>query len=116
MRLFHISCFITDNNLHEVMLLLEKYQARDLQVKTVRSELGKPNGSGKRPRGQFDKPGYEVIAELVSEGPLRWGELREAFAATGRSPKSIGSALDTAKNKKLVKKNSSGQFVRGSRA
>lgn len=118
MKLFHISCFITDTYLHDAMLMLEKYHVRNLEVKTIRTT--ETNGTGKkkliRGPGAFNKTGAEEIANLVSKTPLRWSELRNAFTATGRSPKSITSALALAMQLKLVKRNSSGQYTKGSKA
>jgi hypothetical protein len=76
----------------------------------------RPNGGGRAPRGQYDKPGYDLIAEIIAKGPLKWSELQDAFVAAGRPASSYATALNQAMNKRLVKRNSSGQYVSGRKA
>lgn len=61
-----------------------------------KEKVGKPNGHhpDRKRAGRFDIPGEEAIAHILhGKPPMTASQLADAFAAQGRSPKSISSCL-----------------------
>ena len=67
------------------------------------------NGSAPRQRGSYEATGQETIAKILNgKPPMTTPQLRDAFAAAGRSPHSIASCIDTMKKAGEVTKGPQG--------
>ena len=70
---------------------------------------GALNGGGPRARGAYEATGQQAIAKILNgKPPMTTPQLRDAFAAMGRSPASIASCIDTMKKAGEVAKGPQG--------
>lgn len=82
----------------------------DRKGKTSKS---KSNGAG-RPKNQFEDTGEEAILKLMKGGKkVRKQEIRDAFVAQGRSPKSIDSLIHKMKAAGTLSKPGRDSFAPG---
>lgn len=92
-KLFTISVGIEEIAVGRVMRLLHKTPG----VARVDLDMDSPKLNGRKgPNGR------ELVLERLKKGPAKFADFSQIFEANGKSPKGLGSCLDTLKKKRLI--------------
>ena len=117
MKLFHITCFVTDTALHDVMLFLENHNARSVEVKTVRVEKARPSKLTKTAKTISKTRNYKgtdwgfLLHALKNKPEMTKEEMVAIFNEERFNPQ---GGMGAAVRLKMMRKNTKGNYVAGS--
>ena len=112
MKLFQVSCFVTENHLHDLMTYLEDIKARGVAVVTVRTKAEKAKEEVpkrlKQPRGEGNKALREIFSQ---QSELSKVEFREAAAKLGYEARRVANLIAVSMRYGRLKKTATGYAV-----